>query len=205
MATLRDAASTLTDARAPGTRPPSARAATPPRWPSPPAPARRPAATRSKCSAWPRSSPTPPASTPRPMRLVGEGTLPSSWAAGAPASPASRPRPAPRRWTSRIGPPATTRWRSCATRSTRSAPASSPHVTDASGARLVLRSAATGEANGFRIGVTDTDGNNIDGVGLSALAFDPSAGILTDGAGAGRSQRGRQPQRRCRSPRPATR
>ncbi len=52
-------------------------------------------------------------------------------------------------------------------------------LTDASGARLVLRSAATGEMNGFRIGVTDTDGNNSDGLGLSALAFDPSAGILT--------------------------
>jgi flagellar hook-associated protein 2 len=52
-------------------------------------------------------------------------------------------------------------------------------LTDASGARLVLRSAATGETNAFRIGVTDTDGNNFDGVGLSALAFDPSAGILT--------------------------
>jgi flagellar hook-associated protein 2 len=52
-------------------------------------------------------------------------------------------------------------------------------LTDASGARLVLRSAATGEANGFRIGVTDNDGGNFDGLGLSALAFDPSAGILT--------------------------
>jgi flagellar hook-associated protein 2 len=52
-------------------------------------------------------------------------------------------------------------------------------LTDANGARLVLRSAATGEMNGFRIGVTDTDGNNSDGLGLSALAFDPSAGILT--------------------------
>lgn len=52
-------------------------------------------------------------------------------------------------------------------------------LTDASGARLVLRSAATGEANGFRVGVTDNDGNNSDGIGLSALAFDPSAGILT--------------------------
>jgi flagellar hook-associated protein 2 len=52
-------------------------------------------------------------------------------------------------------------------------------LTDASGARLVLRSAATGESNGFRIGVTDNDGNNSDGIGLSALAFDPSAGILT--------------------------
>jgi flagellar hook-associated protein 2 len=52
-------------------------------------------------------------------------------------------------------------------------------LTDASGARLVLRSSATGEANGFRIGVNDADGNNSDGLGLSALAFDPSAGILT--------------------------
>jgi flagellar hook-associated protein 2 len=52
-------------------------------------------------------------------------------------------------------------------------------LTDASGARLVLRSSATGEANGFRIGVNDSDGNNSNGVGLSALAFDPSAGILT--------------------------
>jgi len=52
-------------------------------------------------------------------------------------------------------------------------------LTDASGARLVLRSAATGATNGFRIGVSDADGNHTDGVGLSALAFDPSAGILT--------------------------
>ena len=52
-------------------------------------------------------------------------------------------------------------------------------LTDARGARLVFRSTATGEANGFRIRVTDTDGNNSDGLGLSALAFDPSAGILT--------------------------
>jgi flagellar hook-associated protein 2 len=52
-------------------------------------------------------------------------------------------------------------------------------LTDASGARLVLRSAATGEMNGFRVGVTDGDSNNFDGIGLSALAFDPSAGILT--------------------------
>ena len=50
-------------------------------------------------------------------------------------------------------------------------------LTDATGARLVLRSTATGAENGFRIGVTDTDGNNSDAAGLSALAFDPSAGI----------------------------
>jgi len=52
-------------------------------------------------------------------------------------------------------------------------------LTDATGARLVLRSSATGETNGFRIGVADSDGGNSDGLGLSALAFDPSAGILT--------------------------
>ncbi len=48
-------------------------------------------------------------------------------------------------------------------------------LTDATGARLVLRSADTGAANGFRVGVTDTDGNSTDGLGLSALAYDPSA------------------------------
>ena len=52
-------------------------------------------------------------------------------------------------------------------------------LTDANGARLVLRSAATGESNGFRISVTDSDGDNSNGLGLSALAFDPSASILT--------------------------
>lgn len=52
-------------------------------------------------------------------------------------------------------------------------------LTDASGARLVLRSATPGASNGFRVGVTDNDGNNTDGLGLSALAFDSSAGILT--------------------------
>ena len=52
-------------------------------------------------------------------------------------------------------------------------------LTDASGARLVLRSSDTGAASGFKISADDIDGNNIDGVGLSALAFDPSAGILT--------------------------
>jgi flagellar hook-associated protein 2 len=52
-------------------------------------------------------------------------------------------------------------------------------LTDASGARLVLRSAATGEVNGFRIGVTDADGNNTDGSGLSALAYDPDNAVST--------------------------
>lgn len=45
-------------------------------------------------------------------------------------------------------------------------------VTDASGARLVMRSASTGESNAFRVSVSDNDGNNADASGLSALAYD---------------------------------
>lgn len=44
---------------------------------------------------------------------------------------------------------------------------------DASGERLLVRSSETGEVNGFRIQVSDGDGNNTDGSGLSMLAFDP--------------------------------
>ena len=50
-------------------------------------------------------------------------------------------------------------------------------LTDATGARLVLSSKTTGEANGFRISAVDGDGNNADAAGLSALAFDPASGI----------------------------
>lgn len=46
-------------------------------------------------------------------------------------------------------------------------------VTDASGARLVLRSEETGAEQAVRITATDDDGNPGDGSGLSALAFDP--------------------------------
>lgn len=44
---------------------------------------------------------------------------------------------------------------------------------DASGERLLVRSSATGEASGFRIQAVDDDANNVDGAGLSRLAFDP--------------------------------
>ena len=40
-------------------------------------------------------------------------------------------------------------------------------VTDANGARLALQSSSTGAANGFRVKVTDADGNNTDALGLS--------------------------------------
>lgn len=43
---------------------------------------------------------------------------------------------------------------------------------DASGERLLVRSKETGEENGFRISVTDDDGQNTDAAGLSRLAFD---------------------------------
>ena len=46
---------------------------------------------------------------------------------------------------------------------------------DASGYHLTLTSAATGAANGFRVSVTDSDGNNTDMAGLSQLSYDPTA------------------------------
>lgn len=46
-------------------------------------------------------------------------------------------------------------------------------VNDANGARLTLRSTATGAENAFRITVEDGDGDASDGNGLSALAYDP--------------------------------
>lgn len=50
-------------------------------------------------------------------------------------------------------------------------------VNDVGGSRLVLRSSATGAENGFRVQVLgDDDGDTTDAAGLSALAFDPSAG-----------------------------
>lgn len=50
-------------------------------------------------------------------------------------------------------------------------------VTDSTGARLVMRSNSTGESNGFTVTANDSDGNSSDASGLSALAYDPSAGI----------------------------
>ncbi|KAB2896967.1 MAG: flagellar filament capping protein FliD [Burkholderiaceae bacterium] len=49
-------------------------------------------------------------------------------------------------------------------------------LSDASGERLLLRSKTTGEDAGFRVSVTDTDGNNTDAAGLSRLV----SGATTD-------------------------
>ena len=48
-------------------------------------------------------------------------------------------------------------------------------ITDASGARLTLRSTSTGEENAFRISVSETVDDGNAATGLSALAFDATA------------------------------
>lgn len=48
-------------------------------------------------------------------------------------------------------------------------------VNDGSGFRLLMRSQDTGEANSLEIAVSDDDGNDTDGSGLSQLAFNASA------------------------------
>lgn len=50
-------------------------------------------------------------------------------------------------------------------------------VTGDEGARLVLSSTETGLDNALRISVTDSDGNNTDESGLSALAYNPEDGV----------------------------
>lgn len=47
----------------------------------------------------------------------------------------------------------------------------------AAGNRLVLTSADSGAANSLKISVADDDGNGLDGSGLSALAYDPTAAV----------------------------
>lgn len=55
-------------------------------------------------------------------------------------------------------------------------------VNDGTGARLVVTSKSTGEANSFKIDVADNDGVNNDLTGLSKIAFDPTtAAAPTDG------------------------
>ncbi len=62
-------------------------------------------------------------------------------------------------------------------------------VNDAGGARLVMSSRETGAENGFRVVASDDDGNNLDGTGISSLAFDLTPGSETSG-----SERGQQAQ-----------
>lgn len=53
-------------------------------------------------------------------------------------------------------------------------------VNDGAGNRLVITSKDTGEVNSLKISVVDDDANHLDAVGLSQLAYDPTA---TAGAG----------------------
>ncbi|WP_133140142.1 flagellar filament capping protein FliD [Legionella genomosp. 1] len=50
-------------------------------------------------------------------------------------------------------------------------------VQDSQGARLTLSSPSTGKSYEMRITVNDVDGNNTNGAGLSALAYDPTNGV----------------------------
>lgn len=50
-------------------------------------------------------------------------------------------------------------------------------VSDVNGSRLVMRGSNSGQANGFKVEVSDADGNNTDNSGLSSLAYDPTTGV----------------------------
>lgn len=49
-------------------------------------------------------------------------------------------------------------------------------VSDVNGSRLVMRAESSGAANAFRVTVSDDDGDGTDAAGLSAFAFDRTAG-----------------------------
>lgn len=110
--------------------------------------------------------------------LVGEGTLHielGSWGAGN----SFTPKPDTVAVDIAVGPPAKSLAEVRDMINAANAGITAAVLSDASGARLVFNSAATGAANGFRIGVTDADGNAVDTSGLSALAYDPSVGVVT--------------------------
>ena len=56
-------------------------------------------------------------------------------------------------------------------------------VSDVNGSRLVMRGSNSGQANGFKVEVSDADGNNTDSSGLSSLAYDPTTGAYLSDAG----------------------
>ncbi len=110
--------------------------------------------------------------------LVGEGTIHielGTWGAGD----SFTAKPATTAIDISVGPPAKSLAEVRDMVNAANAGITATVLTDASGARLVFRSSATGAENGFRLTVTDTDGNNVDTSGLSALAYDPSVGVVT--------------------------
>lgn len=110
--------------------------------------------------------------------LVGEGTLHielGSWDSGSTFTA----NPAATAVDISIGPPAKSLAQVRDMVNAANAGITATVLTDASGARLVFTSSTTGAANGFKVTVTDNDGGNVDTSGLSALAFDPSVGVVT--------------------------
>jgi flagellar hook-associated protein 2 len=110
--------------------------------------------------------------------LVGEGTITielGTWGAGNgfTAKPATVPIDIS------VGPPAKTLAEVRDMINAASTGITASVLTDANGSRLVFNSSVPGAANGFRISVTDTDGNNTDASGLSALAYNPAVGVVT--------------------------
>ena len=109
--------------------------------------------------------------------LVGEGTLRIELGTWGPGQSSFTPKAGATAVDFSAGPPAQSLAQLRDKINGASAGVTASVLTDASGARLVLRSNATGAENGFRVSVTDTDGTNGDNAGLSALAFDPAASI----------------------------
>ena len=110
--------------------------------------------------------------------LVGEGTLRielGTWGAGN----SFTAKPDTTAIDITVGPPAKTLAEVRDMVNAANAGITASVLSDASGARLVFNSSASGAANGFRISVTDTDGNNVDASGLSALAYNPAVGVVT--------------------------
>ena len=111
--------------------------------------------------------------------LVGEGTLHIELGTWGASQKSFTPKDGVKAMDIAMGPPAQSLAQLRDKINASSAGVTASVLTDSTGSRLVLRSTLSGAPNAFRVSVTDSDGNNSDALGLSALAFDPSAGILT--------------------------
>ena len=166
---------------------------------SAPAPRRRPspAPIRSPSARWrrrSRSSARPDSSAPR-TAVVGTGSITirlGGWNAG---QTAFAPKAGSSDITIPIGASANTLAGIRDAINAANAGVCATLVTDATGTRIALSSAATGIENGFKISVADDDGNATDAAGLSALAFDPQAGVTRPDAGAAGRQHAGDDQR----------
>ena len=111
--------------------------------------------------------------------LIGEGTLRielGSWGAG---QASFAPKAGATAVQITIGPPSQTLAQVRDQVNAANAGITASVLTDATGARLVFRSAATGASNGFRVGVSGVGGVGVNLTGLAALAYDPSSAVST--------------------------